>query len=137
MTDHAQLNSLAEAEIAALRADGIQPTDAEIVKLNALGWAVETPHFRRTLARGCPVQVGGSTLWPLTIRAADWVDRVGEKMEPQMGYRFRRPVISSQISVYALAYAMESLSNPPLCRLQFARFPFRGHCQPKCPRLSP
>jgi hypothetical protein len=94
MQDLARLSSLAEAEIDALRADGIEPSPAEIVMLNALGWAVETPETRRALSRGNPVRVGGATLWPMTIKANDWHNRVGCSMR---GNRMR---------TIALAYAM-------------------------------
>jgi len=76
MQDYAKLSGLAEVEISALEADGIKPTAAEIVRINALAWNVETPESRRRLSRGIPVPVGGTYLWPLTIAAHDWIDRV-------------------------------------------------------------
>lgn len=90
---HAQLNDLAEAELDRLRADGIDPNDADIVRINALAWRVETPETRRLLSRGVPVSVGGATLWPLTLLASDWFDRVGAHMR-------------GRTATYALAYAM-------------------------------
>lgn len=88
-----KLNDLAAAEIADLETQGITLTPAEIVQLNALGWAIETPWSRRALARGVPVPVGGVTLWPLTLYASDWMERVGSSMD-------------GLASTYALAYAM-------------------------------
>lgn len=76
MQDNGKLNDLAAAEIDALERDGIKLTPADIVQLNALGWAVETPEARRHLARGVPVPVGGIWLWPMTLYAADWLDRI-------------------------------------------------------------
>lgn len=93
MQDYGKLNDLAAAEIAALERDGIKLTPADIVQLNALGWAVETPSARLGLSRGIPVQVGGVTLWPLTLLASDWMDRIGGK--------FNEPM-----ATFALAYAM-------------------------------
>ena len=88
-----KLNELAAAEIAALEAEGIKLTASEIVELHALGESVQTPEVRIHLSRGCPVFVGGVTLWPLTIRAEDWYRREGLKLEGAM-------------SDIALAYAM-------------------------------
>ena len=77
MRENDQLSALAESEIEALRDDGVTVTDADVVRLNALAWAVETPESRRLLARGVPVQIGGVVLWPLTLYASEWFDRVG------------------------------------------------------------
>jgi len=104
--DHAKLNDLAEAELASLRAEGITPTDADIVKLNALGWAVEHPHSRIALARGNPVHVGGAVLWPLTLRGSDWLGRVGDTLVPGWLSRVGHPNIVKGIQAYAVAYAM-------------------------------
>jgi len=94
MQDLAKLSELAEAEIESLRADGIDLTPAEIVEINALGWAVESPETRRLLARGAPVAIGGVYLWPMSLYAQDWFDRVG----CEMGGLRRQ--------TYAMAYAM-------------------------------
>jgi len=94
MQDLAKLSELAEAEIESLRADGIDLTPAEIVEINALGWAVESPETRRLLARGTPVAVGGVYLWPMSLYAQDWFNRVGSEMG---GLRRQ---------TYAMAYAM-------------------------------
>jgi len=71
------MSGLAEVEIARLEADGIRLTPREIVAINGLSWAVETPWVRSALAQGRPVPVGGVVLWPLTIRGAEWFKRVG------------------------------------------------------------
>jgi hypothetical protein len=94
MQDLAKLSELAQAEIDNLRADGIDLTPAEIVELNALGWAVESPETRRLLARGAPVEIAGIYLWPMSLYAQEWFSRVG----CQLSNNTRR--------AYALAYAM-------------------------------
>ena len=94
MQDLAKLSELAEAEIETLRADGINLTPAEIVEINALGHAVESPETRRLLARGAPVAVGGVYLWPMSLYAQDWFDRVGCYLD------------GNKQQTYALAYAM-------------------------------
>ena len=94
MQDLAKLSELAEAEIETLRADGIDLTPAEIIEINALGWAVESPETRRLLARGAPVAIGGVYLWPMSLYAQDWFDRVGCYLD------------GNKQQTYALAYAM-------------------------------
>lgn len=94
MQDLAKLSDLAAAEIESLRANGITLEPAEIVELNALGWAVESPETRRLLARGVPVAVGGAYLWPLSLYAQEWYQRVGCQLAGEIR------------QVYALAYAM-------------------------------
>ena len=94
MQDLAKLSELAEAEIESLRAEGIDLTPAEIIEINALGWAVESPETRRLLARGVPVAVGGVYLWPMSLYAQDWFNRVGCKLD------------GNKQQAYALAYAM-------------------------------
>lgn len=89
----AKLNSLAAAELSALEADGIRATPAEIVELNALGWAVECPSARMEMSRGYPVEVAGLRLWPLTLYAAGWLERVAAS-------------VPADLYAAALAYAM-------------------------------
>ena len=93
MRDLAKLSDMALSEIEALEADGVTLMPAEIVEINALGWAVESPECRRLLARGVPVEIGGVWLWPLTLYGQDWFDRVGCRM-------------TGGWATYALAYAM-------------------------------
>ena len=81
MQDLARLNSLAEAEIELLRSEGIEPSLSDIIEINALAWAIETPQSRLLLARGVPVFVDAETpLWPLTLLASDWFSREGCKL---------------------------------------------------------
>jgi hypothetical protein len=80
MHDYAKLSGLAEAELDTLRADGVDLTPADVVQINALAWEVESPESRRLLSRGVPVFVGGVTLWPLTLYAEEWKDRVAKKL---------------------------------------------------------
>ena len=94
MQDLAKLSELAEAEIESLRADGIDLTPADIIEINALGWAVESPETRRLLARGAPVAVGGTILWPMSLYAQDWFNRVGCQLD------------GNRQQTFALAYAM-------------------------------
>lgn len=94
MQDLAKLSELAACEIDGLKADGIELTPAEIVELNALGWAVESPESRRLLARGAPVPAGGALLWPMSLYAQEWFDRVGCRLP------------GSTLQTWALAYAM-------------------------------
>jgi len=84
MRDESKLNDLAAGEIAALEAEGITLTASEIVLLNSLAWSVECPESRRHLSKGVPVPCGASTLWPLTLYASDWLDRVGSKLGDRM-----------------------------------------------------
>jgi len=72
---HATVSDVAAAEIAALREQGVNLSPGEIVLLNALGHEIETPENVATLARGCPVPVGGVVLWPFTLRGNDWFRR--------------------------------------------------------------
>jgi hypothetical protein len=102
--DHAKLNDLARAEIDALRAGGVMPTDEEIVELNALAWAVETPEARRHLSRGVPVQVGSAWLWPLTLCAADWLERVGAAMDPGL---YGRAIAYAMSHAYAEGHELD------------------------------
>lgn len=107
MLPEERLNDLAAREIDALEADGIRPTAAEVVKLNALGWAIETPCARRELSRGVPVMLcEGVYLWPLTIQAADWQDRVGENLTPSKTDLLFHHRLSVDLPLVALAYAM-------------------------------
>ena len=94
MLETARLNGYAEATIQGLQADGIKLTPTEIVTINALCWEVETPESRRMLARGIPIDIGGVYLWPQTLYASEWFDRVGSKLRPKW------------LATAALAYSM-------------------------------
>lgn len=89
MDDTVKLNSLASAEIEALEADGIRLTPEEIVELNALAWEVHNPKTRLSLSRGRPVMLSGHFLWPLTMRAVEWMQENKfdiTQITPAMGY---------------------------------------------------
>jgi hypothetical protein len=124
MSDWGEIAGNAEAEIAMLRADGIEPTPAEIVKINALAWQIESPHLRLSTARGIPVPVGGAWLWPLTIAAMAWYEDVGAQFATYQSQR------------HALAYAMshgydESLATlrGPDARRAVGRWASRLRCR--------
>jgi len=76
------LNGYVAATLEALRADGIQPTDAEIAWLVELRWRCDRPDFREGVAppRGFPLIV--ETLpdvpfWPLHADAESWFRMAG------------------------------------------------------------
>lgn len=92
--DSAALCDHTRAELDVLIADGITPTAEEIIRLNALGWEVESPQIKMALSRGVPVSVGGVLLWPRTLAAWDWYMRTGCRLPT---YRLQR---------HALAYCM-------------------------------
>lgn len=69
---HHRLSDLAADRIDALLAEGVNPTPAEVVMLNALAWEIESPRHRATLARGVPSFAGRVALWPLTLAAEAW-----------------------------------------------------------------
>lgn len=77
MQDTAKLSLIAQAEIDLLVQDGVDVTPSDIVRINALAWNIDSPETRLALAKGIPVAVGGATLWPLTLQAYDWYERVG------------------------------------------------------------
>jgi hypothetical protein len=89
-----ELSDLARAEIDALEAEGIRLEASDVVHINALAQRVETPQSRMALARGIPVPVGGVYLWPMTLAAGDWFQRVGGELRGQ------------RLQTWALAYAM-------------------------------
>lgn len=89
MDETSNLNSLAKAEIEKLESEGIKPTPEDVVELNALGWAIHTPETRRLLSRGRPIPLGSHWLWPLTMRAVEWMKENGYPLDtitPAMGY---------------------------------------------------
>ncbi len=91
---HTRLSDLARAQIESLQAEGCDLTPDEIIKINALGHAIENPRSRLDLARGNPVTVGRVTLWPLSPYASYWYQRIGENLG------------SARMGLRALAYAM-------------------------------
>lgn len=87
------LSDMARAEIADLAAVGIIPTPDEVVMIDYLAKRVETPEVRLNLARGRPVFLGRVALWPLTLYAVDFLDRIA-------------PHLPAADHGYAVAYAM-------------------------------
>jgi len=80
MHDAAKLSDVAAAAIDELISEGYELAPAEIVRINALGWNIETPEARLALSKGVPVAVGGIVLWPFTLRSYDWHCRVARDM---------------------------------------------------------
>jgi len=78
-----RLCQLAEAELDALAAEGINPSAAEVVLINALASRVDTPVSRIALSRGKPFLAGRVYLWPNTLEGADWYKEVGGKFAGQ------------------------------------------------------
>jgi hypothetical protein len=91
MRETDKLCDIARQRLKELRAEGCEPTDDEIVELNAIGWKRQSPRYRQALSRGYPVECGGIVLWPLTMQAASWYKRIGCVLP---------------CAKYALAYAM-------------------------------
>jgi hypothetical protein len=91
MTNYRKLSSQAEAEIEALRNDGVILSDSDIIAINALCWEIESPSKRVSLAKGKPVKCGNVWLWPLTIHSSAWFSEIGSELH---------------CSEVALAYAM-------------------------------
>ena len=95
------LSNLAEAEVEALEAEGIRLTAQDVLRINALACRVETPQAALALSRGVPVLVGGAYLWPLTLAASDWFQRVGGQLK---GVRLQTLALS-----YAMAHGREQM----------------------------
>jgi hypothetical protein len=91
MKNYRTLSSQAEAEIEALRAQGVTLSDSDIIAINALAWEIETPSKRVSLARGKPIKCGNVFFWPLTIHSGTWFSDTGKHFDN---------------ATYALAYAM-------------------------------
>ena len=81
MSNYRKLSSQAEAEIEALRLEGVTLSDSDIIAINALCWEIETPSRRVSLARGKPVKCGNVWLWPLTIHSGMWFNEVGSQYD--------------------------------------------------------
>jgi len=87
--DGGRLNDKAEEAINSLRSQGCVVTDADVCRLNALAWRVESPHIMRELSRGRPVQCGNVWLWPRSMSACAWFEDVGcrcKDTELALGY---------------------------------------------------
>ncbi len=90
-----QINPYANAELASLRADGVNPTDEEIAWLANLGDRITHPNHRtlNPLVAGAPVVAGCEVLWPLTNQASWWLDLTA-------GW------FSGEMDLFGVAYAM-------------------------------
>jgi hypothetical protein len=77
---HHGFTPLAEEDIEKLQSEGITLTPHEILHIAFLGEQVMNPDTRQELARGRPVPIGSTYLWPLTLSAQDWYERVGCKL---------------------------------------------------------
>jgi hypothetical protein len=80
MTYPRKLTDYARAEIEALRANGVVLSDDEVINIASLGWEIENPCKRVSLAKGRPVKCGNVWLWPLTIHAHEWLKDCGYEM---------------------------------------------------------
>jgi hypothetical protein len=80
MHEASKLSEIADARIDELQAEGLALTPAEIVRINALCWNLESPEMRLHLSKGLPVSVGGVTLWPFTLRSYHWHRQVARSM---------------------------------------------------------
>jgi hypothetical protein len=89
-----RLSEYAQALFDDLARDGVTPTPEECVRLNALCHAAESPEHRMALSRGVPACAGQAVLWPLTLNAADWYSRIGQRVR------------GGPASITPLAYAM-------------------------------
>lgn len=94
-----RIPEIPKAELATLRAAGIQPTDDEIVWLASLGEKVHNPTSGPLVPSSHGLTVGPLTLYPLTIQANIWMDRIGEYLGDMQG-------------LYAIAFAMLHAREP-------------------------
>ena len=108
MRDLATICDLAQAEIDDLRAAGIEPTAAEIVRINWLAWQVQDPATRLALARGVPVPLGRAYLWPLTLAAGEWVVAIADKLPARL---------QDAATAYAMAHGRGDADALPYDRL--------------------
>ncbi|TSA40085.1 hypothetical protein D4Q85_00305 [bacterium] len=69
-----QCPHIAQAEVARLRAKGIEPTLDELACLFHWADRAEHPAGRLSpLLAGSPLEIGGRLLWPLTLQAEQWL----------------------------------------------------------------
>jgi len=81
------LADLAAAEIDRLTEQGYALLPSEVIEINARAWDVLNGRTREQLCRGDWVDVGGVRLWPLTLQAAAWHEKVGETLRGDAGWR--------------------------------------------------
>ena len=101
MLELSTLSDIAQGEIATLESEGINLTHADIVEINYLSHCVDHPRGRVSLSRGNPVFIGDVALWPLTLHANDWVERV---LHTLIGDRLKTLAYA-----YAMAYGRDEL----------------------------
>ena len=72
-------------EVAALRADGIEPTLDELAAMMHWGALVECPAGRvGPQPEDAPIEVGDRVLWPLTLAADAWLDMARDWLSPDL-----------------------------------------------------
>ena len=96
MANRWTLCDLAEDEISALEAEGIQPTAQNILDIQALALDAMGDFDDGLRLHGSPVSIGGVVLWPMTIAGCIWRGEVEEKLAADD--------FSSRL--YVLAYAL-------------------------------
>ncbi len=74
------LSDLARADIEELESKGVDLTPDDIVRINAVAYAVDNPHSRMAMARGVPVKLDTEYLWPFTLAGQSWYRRNAEYM---------------------------------------------------------
>lgn len=77
MRESHKISKYAKSLIERLRSEGFALTDDDLFLLVSLCNELSSGERRMELARGRPVAVGGAVLWPLTLAAMDWYERVG------------------------------------------------------------
>lgn len=107
-----KLTGTAEQAIDGLRGEGIEPTPQEVLYIQQLSLDVEAPKSGISLCKGAPVEIGGATLWPLTIAASAWY---GEMAEASW------VADSTKMEVYCMAFAMAHGHDPALPELKGLR----------------
>lgn len=106
-----RLSPCAATEIDQLESEGIKLTVHDIIHIAALGELVMNPQTRQELARGRPVPVGGTNLWPLTLSASDWWRRLGSTLT--IGVLPQRIESQRLVLAYAMAHGHEPLPEDP------------------------
>lgn len=96
MANRWTLCDLAEDEISALEAEGIQPTAQNILDIQALALDAMGDFDDGLRLHGSPVSIGGVILWPMTIAGCIWREEVEDKIDADD--------FSSRL--YVLAYAL-------------------------------
>ncbi len=104
-----KLTGTAEQAIDGLRGEGIEPTPQEVLYIQQLSLDVEAPKSGISLCKGAPVEVGGATLWPLTIAASMWYGEISEAA--WVGS-------SMKMEVFCMAFAMAHGHDPALPKLK-------------------